>query len=83
MIPARSAHRACRVSKRAVATPAAARSPFEILLSGRVVCISALLTMKIWTYFFPTEKAWIVNGFVASIFFDFFKVFLAILFPLI
>jgi hypothetical protein len=37
--------------------------------------------MKIWTYFLPAAKAVTDNGFVASIFFDFFKVFLAILFP--
>jgi hypothetical protein len=35
--------------------------------------------MKIWTYLFAIAKC--VNGLVASIFFDFFKVFLAILFP--
>jgi len=38
--------RTYHVSKRAVATAAAARLPFEMLLSGRVVPFGALLTMK-------------------------------------
>src|SRR5580658_2013946 len=49
-----------------------------MLLSGRVVPFGALLIMKLGAYFTFTM---FINGFVASIFFDFFKVFLAILFP--
>jgi hypothetical protein len=49
-----------------------------MLLSGRVVPFGALLTIKLEPYF--TFRMFI-SGFVASIFFDFFKVFLAILFP--
>ena len=49
-----------------------------MLLSGRVVPFGALLTMKLGAYFTFTM---FINGFVASIFFDFFKVFLAMLFP--
>lgn len=79
IIPARSAHRSCYVSKRAVATAAAARLAFEMLPSGRVACLGALLIMKNGPYL--PSRALTINGFVASIFFDFFKVFLAILFP--
>src|ERR1700685_2418734 len=49
-----------------------------MLLSGRGVAFGHLLTMKLGAYFTFTM---FINGFVASIFFDFFKVFLAILFP--
>jgi hypothetical protein len=49
-----------------------------MLLSGRVVPFGALLIMKLGAYFTFTM---FISGFVASIFFDFFKVFLAILFP--
>jgi hypothetical protein len=48
-----------------------------MLFSGRVVPFSALLTMKNRPYY----RTWTINGFVASIFFAFFKVFLAMLFP--
>jgi hypothetical protein len=51
-----------------------------MLFSGRVVPFGALLTMKNGTYFLPAKAN---SGFVASIFFAFFKVFLAILFPLV
>jgi hypothetical protein len=54
---------------------------FEILLSGRVVPFGALLTLKNYRLVRSTGTLGSVNGFVASIFFDFFKVFLAILFP--
>jgi hypothetical protein len=47
IIAVRSFHLACHVSKRAVAATAAARLPFEIHLSGRVVPFGALLTIKL------------------------------------
>jgi hypothetical protein len=50
-----------------------------MLSSGRVVPFGALLTLNFGPYFLPTARC--SKGFVASIFFDFFKVFLAILFP--
>jgi hypothetical protein len=53
------------------------RSMFEMLSSGRVVSIGALLTMKPRSYYLPWT---ITNGLVASSFFAFFRVFLAILF---
>jgi hypothetical protein len=76
-LPVELANSTKSVSKRAVATSAAARSPFETLLSGRVVHFCALPILKNCLYYLTLT----INGFVASIFFAFFKVFLAILFP--